>query len=99
MRLAVRELATGSSRLQRRLEYAGLQFAPLPPDAFSPGRERALAEHIRAKLAEVSDEQKGSIVATTAALSDEDARVLATDFVNLYDSVAGFIETPGPGAH
>ena len=88
---AVNSLATGSGRIQKRLEYAGTYLTKL-----HRASEDLPAEHrdefrdlFRELTSEPAIADEGSIAATTSKLTDEQCSKLAERILSIYTDIMG----------
>lgn len=78
--------------LRDRLEFVGIALMTLGPDDFEAPADQALFEGLITALTHVEPEgEEGSIRATTAAMSEEEAHSTATTFLELYHRFFPFL--------
>jgi uncharacterized protein YebE (UPF0316 family) len=93
--VAVTSMATSTDSLQNRLANAyiyGFHTIGLDVNADLPPNLRSLYREIEKNLTKVPAQgNEGSVVATTRAMRDEEAKKLIEQIVHLYDEVAQLI--------
>jgi hypothetical protein len=88
---AVHALATGSSSIQTRLANAALSLNTLQSENLPETLQTEFADVWRELTKERAQGDEGTIAATTAQLSDEQARELAGRIVSIYTQLLGGI--------
>lgn len=86
---AVDSLSTGTSSLQKRLEYAAISLVPLIAREFPDDLQSefdSIMEALSNKPEKVEGE--GTIAATTRQMPDEKAQEIAESILSLFASVA-----------
>jgi hypothetical protein len=89
---ALRSLSTSSKSLQERLHLVSIDLVAVRPQHFEDPEMCSVFEDIDARITRIKDDRLGSIPATLAKMTNDEAEAMAKDIFSLAMAVRGKVQ-------